>query len=161
MADEWKEDAKAFADHVGERPSPRHSIHRIDGDGNYEPGNVKWATPEEQNRNKSNSIFLTVKGETRPLAEWCEIFDVSHSLVRSRVQQLGWNHERALQPPTEQHTPFVIQMVEIGGIEKTVREWCQHFGTSEKVAHSRAVCHDWSLQEAVSRPVRARRPSKK
>lgn len=40
-----------FIEAVGKRPSPRHSVDRIDNDGHYEPGNVKWATQLEQVRN--------------------------------------------------------------------------------------------------------------
>lgn len=40
-----------FLEHVGERPSDRHSLDRINNDGHYEPGNVRWATASEQNRN--------------------------------------------------------------------------------------------------------------
>jgi hypothetical protein len=47
----WKTDFEAFRAHIGPRPSPKHSIDRIDPYGNYEPGNVRWATTTEQNRN--------------------------------------------------------------------------------------------------------------
>lgn len=51
-----KEDGfKAFFEHIGPRPTPTHTIDRIDCNGHYEPGNVKWATREEQEANKRQS----------------------------------------------------------------------------------------------------------
>jgi len=47
-----KEGFKRWFEHVGVRPSPQHTIDRINNEGNYEPGNVRWATPEEQAANK-------------------------------------------------------------------------------------------------------------
>lgn len=49
---EWRDDFDAFLAHVGRKPSPRHSLDRIDNDGNYEPGNVRWATALEQRHNR-------------------------------------------------------------------------------------------------------------
>jgi hypothetical protein len=48
---EWERSFESFLSHIGPRPSPRHSVDRIDNDRGYEPGNVRWATPSEQLRN--------------------------------------------------------------------------------------------------------------
>lgn len=58
VSPEWEKDFKAFFDHVGPRPSRNHSIDRIDNDGNYEVGNVQWATREEQRRNRRDANKL-------------------------------------------------------------------------------------------------------
>lgn len=52
VCDEWRQSFLSFYNHVGKAPSPHHSLDRINTYGNYEPGNVKWSTCIEQNRNK-------------------------------------------------------------------------------------------------------------
>lgn len=48
----WRESFTAFYEHIGPRPSPDHSLDRVDNDSGYRPGNVRWATTLEQNRNR-------------------------------------------------------------------------------------------------------------
>lgn len=53
VCDQWRDSFEAFLADVGPRPSAAHSIDRIDNDGNYEPGNVRWATTAQQHANKT------------------------------------------------------------------------------------------------------------
>lgn len=52
FSEAWKNDFAAFYAHIGPRPSPSHSLDRIENDGHYEPGNVRWATKHEQSLNR-------------------------------------------------------------------------------------------------------------
>jgi len=58
VCDKWKNSYVAFLNDVGRKPTPKHSIDRIDVDGNYEPKNVRWATQLEQDNNRQNTIFV-------------------------------------------------------------------------------------------------------
>ncbi len=61
VCDRWLEFANFAAD-MGNRPSTKHSIDRIDNNGNYEPGNCRWATSKEQNRNRCDNVWIEVNG---------------------------------------------------------------------------------------------------
>lgn len=56
VCSEWRHDFAAFYAHIGPRPSPRHSVDRIDNEGDYEPGNVRWATRVVQNNNQRRRV---------------------------------------------------------------------------------------------------------
>lgn len=84
-----------FLEHVGRRPSSKHSIDRIENDKGYEPGNVRWATKIEQMRNKRDNRMVTIEGQTRCLKEWSGIFGLDYRMVHQRVRT-GWDPERAL-----------------------------------------------------------------
>lgn len=88
-----------FLAYMGVRPTPQHTIDRIDNNGHYEKGNVRWATKTEQVRNRTNTVFLTIHNETRPLIEWCDIFNIHHATVRHRITKLQWSHEKAVTYP--------------------------------------------------------------
>jgi hypothetical protein len=53
--DGWRHNFNEFYEYIGDRPTPKHSLDRINNDGDYEPGNVQWATVYEQNHNKRNN----------------------------------------------------------------------------------------------------------
>lgn len=56
VCDEWRHNFLAFWNYIGPRPSSHHSLDRINNDGNYEPGNVRWAPREVQASNKRTSL---------------------------------------------------------------------------------------------------------
>ena len=98
MCDRWRNDFAAFLADMGERPSPKHSIERTDNDGDYEPGNCKWATQREQMANVSYNRNITVGGETLHLTEWARRLGISASTVFYRLQR-GWTEEEAVTTP--------------------------------------------------------------
>ena len=93
VCNRWN-DFENFAADMGERPSDRLSIDRINNHGHYEPGNCRWATTKQQLRNTRQNRLLTFCGETRPLIEWSEITGVAVERLRSRIKR-GWPVERA------------------------------------------------------------------
>lgn len=94
---EWRHDFPAFLAHVGPRPSPRHSIDRIDNTRGYEPGNVRWSDLSHQGRNKRSNRLVTHAGETRTVAEWSEVTGIPYHTLYCRLDR-GWPPDRALSP---------------------------------------------------------------
>lgn len=96
VCERWRSDYSNFLADVGRRPGREYSIDRHPNpDGNYEPGNVRWATPREQSRNRRSNLLFTISGETKCLEEWCELHRMNSCLVSGRLRR-GWSIEKAL-----------------------------------------------------------------
>lgn len=81
VCDEWRSNFLKFYFHVGGRPSPIHSIDRIDSNRGYEPGNVRWATPKEQTLNTSRVHVVHHNGEAMSLREFAKRIGRSYYTV--------------------------------------------------------------------------------
>ena len=99
----WRDDFAAFLADMGRR-SPGLTLDRIDTRGHYEPGNCRWASYIEQNRNRRDNRRLTFNGETLAMVEWAERTGLSHKTIRSRLQR-GWSVEATLTLPRKQLAP--------------------------------------------------------
>lgn len=89
-----------FLKEIGRKPTPKHSIDRIDNNGHYEKGNVRWATAIEQGRNKRNNNIITIEGITKSIQEWDSV--VSKKTVWARLKK-GWCQSCAIFQPLRGH----------------------------------------------------------
>ena len=74
------------------------TLDRISSAENYEPVNCRWISLQEQQRNRSNNIYITIDGVTKCLCEWARFYNISWATVRSR-HETGMDWETALKTP--------------------------------------------------------------
>ncbi len=96
FCDRWFNSFEDFLFDMGGKPSPSHSLDRIDNNGNYEPGNCRWATQLDQGRNQRTNRLLSLNGETMVLSQWEERTGIDARLIVARIDRLGWSIEKAL-----------------------------------------------------------------
>lgn len=96
VCERWLEFPNFLAD-MGVRPSPKHSIDRFpDNDGNYQPGNCRWATWQEQARNRRTTRLVEFRGESKPLKDWCELLGLDYETTIQRIVRQQWSIQDAL-----------------------------------------------------------------
>ncbi len=98
MCPEWKDSfARFFAD-MGAKPTRKHSLDRIDCNGDYCPANCRWATQTEQTNNTRRNAYITCHGITLTAAEWSRRTGIKACTIRDRINKHGYSPERALTP---------------------------------------------------------------
>ena len=88
MCARWRDDFYAFVEDMGECPDGL-TIERNDNDGNYEPGNCRWATRSEQRRNRKDFVPVEYEGQKLTLTEYAAIIGVSRHTARRRLRAVA------------------------------------------------------------------------
>ena len=98
VCERWRDSFENFLADMGPRPSSKHSIDRIDVNGNYEPSNCRWATLKEQLRNQRRNPRYEFRGERLTLTDIAERSGIPRLTLHYRLKR-GWNLEDAATRP--------------------------------------------------------------
>lgn len=95
VCDAWRESFEAFYAAVGDPPSDRHTLDREQVNGDYEPGNWRWALRVEQANNMRKNVMIMHGGRTQTAAQWGRELGIGACLIAARIRK-GWPPEKAL-----------------------------------------------------------------
>lgn len=102
ICDEWRNSFECFLADMGHRPSRRHSIDRIDVNGNYKPDNCRWATPREQSENKRSTRLVILNGEEMTVTEASRRTGIGVGTLSRRISG-GWPAADLFAPTNQRH----------------------------------------------------------
>ena len=146
VCEQWQNSFVQFFTDMGRKPSPAHSLERIDNSKGYFPENCRWATAKEQARNTRSSRILCINGIDKTAAEWAEIAGLPCHVMTSRINKLGWQGDRLLLPiGGERHT--------YKGRSGTLAEIAKFFGVDADMVRQRVKKLGWGLERAIETPV--------
>lgn len=103
LCSRWRNSFPCFLEDVGKRPSERHTLERIDNNGNYEPSNVRWATRKEQSHNTRRNRFIAYGGRSQCVTAWAEELGINPRTLFTRLDS-GWSIADAFSTPVPSAT---------------------------------------------------------
>lgn len=93
----WQKFINFLAD-MGVKPTPKHTLDRINNDKGYSKENCRWATWTEQQRNRRNNSRFAYQGKTQLIMEWAKEYGLGRCTLEARLKR-GWDFHKALTTP--------------------------------------------------------------
>lgn len=149
MCGAWRDSFEAFYRDMGPRPSPEHSIDRIENNKGYFKANCRWATKQTQSVNRRNVTLYDFKGDSLSLAEIARICNIHDQTLRDRVKK-GMSIEEAV--ATEVRVPN--RKYNHNGLELTLREWSEKLQINYNTLVTRIVTLKIPVSTALNMPAK-------
>ena len=153
VCDRWLNFENFLAD-MGLKPTPKHSLDRIDNDGDYFPENCKWSTRVEQENNKRNNHLITIGCVTLTIAQWTKEMGFPKNLILMRLNR-EWSEFDAVMTPVH-----IDKLITIKNETRTIAQWTKEKGYGKSVIRNRLKM-GWSDYKAVMTPVKPCKRAKK
>lgn len=144
-----------FLADMGRKPTPKHSIDRINNDGNYEPSNCEWVTQTTQLRNTSVNRIIEFNGKSQCLKDWSEETGISSSAIKMRIDVQGWSIEDALTIKAGKAfnwrgtTHKDSELITYNGESLPHSTWAKRLGISRDTIRNR-LKRGWTVEKAVT-----------
>lgn len=144
---------KNFLEDMGERPTPVHTLDRKENDKGYYKDNCRWATQQEQQRNKREQKLYTHNGKTQCATAWAEELGMIPNVLHERLRR-GWGFEVAISRPVglprgTAPTAGNKRLLTHNGRTMTVREWADEMGVRPEVLRGRLE-KGWSVEDTLT-----------
>lgn len=140
------------------------SIDRIDVNDDYKPTNCRWVDDITQANNKRNNKYITINNETKTLAEWCRIYDVSYDRTKARINDLKISPEKALFDmkyyQTYTYGDGVYKKnrsiyITYNGVTLSTKEWQNRLGIrNDSDVLSNRARKGWNARQIIETPIR-------
>lgn len=156
MCDEWKNSFETFKEWAlsngyKEEKLPngknKWTIDRIDTYGDYTPDNCRWVTNLEQMNNTTTNHYITYKGKTQTLANWCRELNLNYGLVNQRLW-MGFDVDRAFNESPDKKRYF-----EYNGELLTKYDIAKRTSLTINNVENR-IFRGWSIERIMTQPAR-------
>lgn len=154
VCDRWLNSYENFLADMGRSPSPKHSVERKDNNGNYEPGNCRWATDKEQANNRRSSRIIQYNGQSKTIAQWADEIKIDQTTLLARITN-GWSIGDAITKPlikypkTEHNNQKASWIILFNGESKTLKEWAKITGIHISTIKRRLLLN-WDTDKALT-----------
>lgn len=123
VCERWKA-YKNFAADMGPRP-PRMTLDRIDNNGNYEPGNCRWATKKEQQRNQRRAVYVTIEGQRYRAIELADQSGLKSDTIIARAKR-GLSYDEVMSPERRYDLSGFALGGKVSGAKRSAKTHCSN-----------------------------------
>ena len=157
VCDEWIGEGGfvRFLDCVKTKPAGKYSLGRIDNDGNYKPGNVRWETDDQQANNRSSNVLLIDNGDRLTGAQCARVHGLNATTLHHRIKQGFSDATSSVDFRSSDHT----RIVTCDGKSQSILDWSRQLSVSPRILSARKN-RGWTDDDIIKIPSKKRRSNR-